>query len=186
MKIKKKTFWNVLLILGILAFFVTPLGYYGKVFLNRIFASQPEVISSSEREQLESYSWTLKDDAWRPFNFTKAEGEVTFINFWASWRLPSAAELKGIQSLYDDYGDRVQFYIITNEEREPVEEFMAKNDFDFPVTYLIIGEPAPVDTESVPATYVIGKDGKIAIAQKGIADWDNARVRELLDELLSQ
>lgn len=184
MKIKKKTLWNVLLILVVLAFFVTPLGYHAKVLLNRAFASAPEIIEKSDRDTLPNYSWTLKDESWRQFSFEEARGEVTFINFWASWRLPSAAELQEVQSLYEDYGERVRFYIITNEEREPVEEFMEENDFDFPVTYLIIGEPAPLPTDQVPATYIIGRDGSIAVEQEGIADWDNQEVRQLLDELL--
>ncbi len=184
MKIKKKTFWNILLILAVLAFFVTPLGYHAKIFLNRLFAASPEIIAPEERQSIPTYSWTLKDEAWRPFSFEKAKGEIAFVNFWASWRLPSAAELKGIQDLYEDYGDRVQFYIITNEEREPVAEFMAENELDFPVTYLIIGEPAPVDTDMIPGTYIIDGNGKIAVAHKGIGDWNNSEVRELLDQLL--
>ena len=36
---KKKTIWNLFLILFIISFFVTPLGYESKILLQRIFAA---------------------------------------------------------------------------------------------------------------------------------------------------
>ncbi len=184
--IKKKTLINVLIILVVASFFVTPLGHYGKLFLNRLVAFSPDIIEKEKREQLPNYQWTLKDANWDFFSFEKSKGRVVFINFWASWRLPSEAELASIQSLYDAYKGRVDFYIITDEEREPVETFMSKNDFSFPLTYLIIGEQAPIAIEEPPYSYVIDKNGFIAIEKDGIADWDSQSVRSLLDELLSQ
>jgi len=58
------------------------------------------------------------------FNFKQSKGKVVFVNFWASWVLPCEAELQSIQKFYDAYKGDVDFYIITNEEREPVEAFM--------------------------------------------------------------
>jgi thiol-disulfide isomerase/thioredoxin len=111
---------------------------------------------------------------------------VVLIDFWASWRLPCLPELKGLQALYDEYGDRVDFYLITDEEREPVEAFMAKNGFTFPVTYLIIGEPTPVLAQEPPRSYLIDKNGYVVIDQEGIASWDSSKVRKLLDSLLAE
>ncbi|NAS11899.1 redoxin domain-containing protein [Flavobacteriaceae bacterium R33] len=183
---KKKTLLNILLIAFVLSFFVTPLGHQGKLFLNRLFSFSPPVIAQAEREQITDYNWTLKDPEWNFFNFERSRGKVVFMNFWASWRLPSEAELKSVQALYDRYGDKVDFYIITDEERPPVEEFLAKNGFTFPVTYLIIGERAPVVTEEPPRSYIIDKDGYVVVSKDGIADWDNSKVYALFDELLGE
>ncbi|MEM1259338.1 MAG: TlpA family protein disulfide reductase, partial [Bacteroidota bacterium] len=98
---KKKTILNVLLILIVVSFFVTPLGYHGKIFLNRIFSLSPDIIAVANRQQLANYNWKLKDAEWNFFNFEKSKGEVVLVNFWASWRLPSEAELSSIQSLYE-------------------------------------------------------------------------------------
>ncbi|MEO1012893.1 MAG: TlpA disulfide reductase family protein, partial [Bacteroidota bacterium] len=154
---------TLLIIFFVLAFFVTPLGYHSKVWLNRLFSGSPEVIASSDRQQLMDYDWKLKDAEWDFFNFRRSKGRVVFINFWASWKLPCAAELKDIQKLYDTYGDKVDFYIITNEERPPVEEFMAKNKFSFPVTYLFIGERAPLEIMEPPGSYIIDREGYIQL-----------------------
>lgn len=186
MKIKKKTLLNILLFLFVLSFFLTPLGYHGKVFLNQLFAFSPKVVEVQDRTQLPDYEWTLKDPDWAFFSFEKSRGRVVFINFWASWRLPCAAELKSIQKFYDTYRDRVDFYIITDEEREPVLEFMSENKFHFPVTYLIIGERAPFEVLTPPASYLIDKEGRIVIQKEGIADWDNRKVYDLVDQLLEE
>jgi len=185
MKTKKKTVLNIVIILFILSFFVTPLGHYGKIFLNQIFSFSPQIVEENNRERITDYSWRLKDAEWKFFNFEKSKGKVVFINFWASWRLPSEAELKSVQALYDDYKDKVDFYIITNENKPPVEEFMNKNKFNFPVTYLIIGDRSSIPVpEKPPYTYIIDKNGFIVVNKDGIADWNTSKVRFLLDSLI--
>ena len=184
MTLKRKTILNILLFAFVLSFFVTPLGHMGKVLLNRLFASTPDIINETSREQLSSYSWKLKDAHWDFFNLDKSRGKVLFINFWASWKLPSEAELKGIQELYNDYGEHIDFYIITNEERPPVEEFMQLKKFTFPVTYLIIGEPAPFDILEPPGTYIIDKNGYIVVEENDISNWNTPKIRELLNNLI--
>ena len=186
MKIRKKTLLNLLLFAFVLSFFVTPLGQYSKVLLMQFFAQSPKVIAEGQRQQIPFYDWQLKDAQWEFFNFSRSEGKVVLIDFWASWRLPSLPELKGLQALYDDYGERVDFYLITDEEREPVEAFMAENGFTFPVTYLIIGDRTPVSAENPPRSYLIDKEGYVVIAQEGIANWDSSKVRKLLDSLLAE
>jgi len=186
MKVKKKTLLSILFFAFVLSFFFTPLGYHSKVLLNQLFAFSPPVLPKEDRAQLPDYQWTLKNPDWEFFSFERSKGRVVFINFWASWRLPCAAELASIQNFYDAYKDRVDFYIITDEEREPVLEFMAEKKFDFPVTYLIIGERAPFEVLTPPASYLIDKKGRIVIEQKGIADWDNRQVYEIVDSLLAE
>lgn len=183
MKISKKTIINILFMAFVLSFFVTPLGYHGKILLNRIFSFRPHLIETEKQQQIPDYNWKLKNAEWEFFNFEKSKGNVVFINFWASWRLPCAAELKSIQNLYDKYKDKVDFYIITDEEKLPVEEFMKENKFTFPVTYLIIGERSPMVILEPPSSYIIDKKGYIWVEQEGIADWDNKRIYNLLNEL---
>ncbi|WP_431163320.1 TlpA family protein disulfide reductase [Flagellimonas beolgyonensis] len=186
MKISKKTILNIVLILFVLSFFVTPLGYYGKLMLNRIFSFSPPVIEEAQRQRITDYDWQLKDAEWNFFNFERSKGKVVFINLWASWRLPSEAELASIQELYDNYKGKMDFYIITNENRPPVEAFMEKHEFTFPVTYLIIGEKMPIDASVVPSSYLLDKQGNIVVHKEGIADWSTRKVYSILDELISE
>ncbi|EAR15015.1 MULTISPECIES: TlpA family protein disulfide reductase [Robiginitalea] len=185
MKIRRKTFFNILLIGFVLSFFVTPLGTYSKVWLMQLFSFAPDPIEIGERQRIPTYDWKLKDAEWDFFNFEQAKGHVVLVEFWASWRLPCLPELQGIQALYEAYGDRVQFYIITDEEREPVEAFMEEHGFTFPVTYRIVGEPAPLDVSKQPSSYLIDREGFIVVAEDKLVDWDSGKSRELLDRLLS-
>ena len=186
MKVRRKTVLNILLILAVLSFFVTPLGYHAKVLLNQLTAPGPDLIPENEREEISGYSWKLKDEEWEFFNFEKEKGQVVFINFWASWRLPSAADLADIQELYEEFGDQVSFYVITDEEREPVLEFMEEKEFTFPVTYQIIGEPSPFPLPEPPATVVLDRQGRIAVKHDGIGNWDSRKFKEFLRELLAE
>ncbi len=188
MRITKKTILNIILFAFILSFFVTPLGDYSKVILNKIFSFSPSVTEETSRNQISDYDWRLKDENWNIFNFKKSKGKVVFINFWASWVLPCEAELQSIQKMYEQYKGKVDFYIITNEEREPVEAFMAEHNLTFPVTYLFIGEKMPFEAINIkaPSSYLIDKKGNIIISKKGIADWDNSKIFNLLDDLISK
>ncbi len=171
----------------VLSFFFPPMNYYGKLVLNKIFSFSANVTEEGNRELITDYDWKLKDAEWNFFNFEKSKGNVVFINLWASWKLPCIAELQSIQNLYDVYQGKLDFYIITNEERPPVEAFMEKHGFTFPVTYLIIGEKMPINSEEVPSSYLIDKEGNIIIyKEKGIADWDNQKIYNLLDRLLEK
>ena len=186
MKIRKKTVLNIAVMALILSFFVTPLGDYSKVLLNKWFSFSPEVTNEINRGQITNYNWKLKDANWKFFNFNKSKGHVVFINFWRSWNIPSKAEVESIQKLYDDYKGKIDFYIITNEEREPVEKFMEDHGFTFPVTYSIVGDPMPVDGSKPPRSYLLDKDGRIVISKEGVADWDNDKVKAILDNLIAK
>ncbi len=176
-----------LLVMGlILSFFITPLGDFSKELLNKWFATSPTIISPENRGKIEAYDWRLKDAEWNFFNFKKSEGKVVFINFWASWHLPSRAQLDDIQKLYDRYRGQVDFYIITDEERELPEELMARKEYTFPVTYQIVGDPSPIKLLKPSGTYILDKKGNIVVHQTAIADWDNGQVYDLINSLLAE
>ena len=186
MKVKKKTILNVLLFALILSFFVTPLGDFSKELLNKWFAASPTIITVEKQGKIADYNWRLKDAQWDFFNFEKSKGKVIFINFWASWHLPSRAQMDDIQKLYDRYKGQMDFYIITDEERALPEEMMARKGYTFPITYQIVGEPSPIKLLKPPGSYLLDKKGNIVVHQNAISDWDNSRVYELLNRLLQE
>ncbi|MDO4782850.1 MAG: redoxin domain-containing protein [Capnocytophaga felis] len=180
---KLKTVLNLALILLILSFFVTPLGYESKIILQRIFASSVEILPADEQYKID-FDWKLKDRDNKEFNFSQSEGKKpSFVYFWSSWRVTSIADLSGIQKLYNDYKEKVNFYIITNELPEPVEELMNKRGYDFKVTYLIIGEKMPFNPEEIPSGYIIDKQGFVKAKSNRIAKWNSDAVRDLLDSV---
>ncbi len=181
---KRKTVYTLLLILFILSFFMTPLGDFGKSWLMRLFASPPDIITIENQEQLSSYDWRLMDANGDYFNFERSKGKVAFVDFWATWHTPSAAELRDIQKLYNKFSGKVDFYVVTNEERFPVEEFMEKKDYSFPITFRSMDEPSPLEIPDPSGTYLIDKTGGIVVKSKEMKDWYNEEVTQLLDSLV--
>lgn len=43
-----------------------------------------------------------------------------------------------------------------------------------------------LESNNIPATFILSKDGSIVIDKVGAADWNSQKVREQLDKLLSQ
>lgn len=150
----------------------------------RMFAATPDIITIENQEQLSSYDWRLRDADGDNFNFERSKGKVVFVDFWATWHTPSAAELRDIQKLYNQFSRKVDFYIVTNEQRLPVEEFMEKMNYSIPITFRSIDEPSPLEIPDPSGTYLIDKTGSIVLKSKEIKDWYNEEVIQLLDSLV--
>jgi len=181
---KRNTVATLAVIVLILSFFVTPLGDLGKSWLMRLFAVTPDIITLDDQEQLAHYDWRLRDADGEFFNFEKSKGKVVLVDFWATWHTPSAAELRDIQKLYVQYKDKIDFYIVTNEETYPVAEFMENKEYSFPVTFRIVGEPSPLKIPEPSGAYLIDKKGNIVIKSEEIKDWYNEKTIQLLDSLI--
>ncbi len=154
------------------------------VFVQRTFAFGPSTAGTDE--QIKNYNWQMKTLEGKNISFAKAEGEVVFLNFWATWCPPCIAEMPYMQNIYDDYGDQVKFYFVTDENPDRIHTFLAKNDYDLPIQINQINPPDPIEAKALPTTYVIGKNGDIHIKKKGSAKWDSKKVRNLLDKLLKE
>jgi thiol-disulfide isomerase/thioredoxin len=131
------------------------------------------------------YNWVLAWDQNEPFYFSNARDEVVFLNFWATWCSPCVAELAEIQSLYDKWGDRVLFMLVTNEKPDVVKAFMEKNDYLMPVFYLA-GTPPPeaLSFRTIPTTFIISRDGHVVMRKTGATNWDSRATEKIFEELV--
>ncbi len=91
-----------------------------------------------------------------------------------------------IQKLYDDYKDKIVFLFLTSDDQSKVEKFYIDHSYEFPTYNLLSNPPQQIDTKSIPATFILDKQGKVAISEFGAEDWNSNKVRKLLDELLLQ
>jgi peroxiredoxin len=96
------------------------------------------------------------------------------------------AELPGIQALYDDYKDKVSFLLVSNEEFAVSGGFLAQKSYTLPLFKAIYTPPALMNTSSIPATFLIDKNGKLVIRKEGAADWNSNTVRKTIDALLQE
>ncbi len=156
-------------------------------WFQRQIAFSPSVNTVEESEKIDTYNWSLNGLNTEDIHFSDLKGKVVFVNFWATWCPPCRAEMPMIQKLYNDYKDRVAFVFVTNENWPTVKKFYSKNSYNLP-TYNSISSPPNKfsETNSIPATYLLDKEGNILIKKTGAADWDSDKVRSLLDELITK
>ncbi len=180
---KYLTFSNLLFVVALFIMIYSPT----REWVLRQIAFSPSVIESKEAEKIETYQWLLKGVTTEDLNFENTKNKVVLVNFWATWCPPCRAEMPMLQKLYQEYKDKVVFILVTNENQQKVTAFFTEKGYDFPV-YNSITSPPQVftKTNSIPATYLIDKNGKVRISKTGAADWNSDKVKKLIDNLLNE
>jgi thiol-disulfide isomerase/thioredoxin len=114
------------------------------------------------------------------------EGEVIFMNIWATWCPPCIAEMPSIHNLYnrfDEY-DNVTFLLVSvDDEFEKAKSFMAARNFDMPIYHFRGKEPGTYESSVIPTTYVISGDGKLVMEKRGLAKYDTPEFEQFLRDL---
>lgn len=146
----------------------------------------PSIVDENERKAIINYNWELNNLNGGAFNFNEAKGKVVFVNIWATWCPPCIAEMPSIQKLHNDYNDKIDFLLVSDEDNEVVKRFFVKNNYTFNSHQPISEIPQVLSGRSIPRTFLIDKSGNIVIDKSGAADWNNEKVRKQIDELLTQ
>ena len=132
-----------------------------------------------------AYNWTIQSLDGQDFKMTEAKEKVVFLNFWATWCSPCVAEMASIQRLYKKLKDKgVVFAYISNEKPSTVNRFVRRKGFTFPIYTMRGSPPAVFDTQGVPVTFIISRDGKIALKHIGGAKWDDDKTVDFMKGLI--
>ncbi|GMV08897.1 MAG TPA: TlpA disulfide reductase family protein [Gemmatimonadaceae bacterium] len=117
------------------------------------------------------------------------KGDVVLINLWATWCGPCVIEMPSIQRLYDRYrgaGLKVVAVAVDdpgNEQR--ILDFVAEHGLTFEILHEGTGKiEAAFQTQGIPATFLVGRDGRIRKLNLGAADWDSPANRAVVAQLL--
>ncbi|MET2985064.1 TlpA family protein disulfide reductase [Aureibaculum conchae] len=192
MQFNKKTLYNILFF-GFIIFLFTPFSLGFRAKFNQGFAYvktlvfSPSVDKPEERIALDTYDLSLKGIvAANDINLESLKGKVVFINYWATWCPPCIAEMPMINSLYGDYKNKMVFLFITTDSKGKVEKFYTKNDYDFPTYNQLSKPPKQIEVSTIPTTFILDKNGKIALSEYTAANWNSEKVRQLLDDLIEE
>jgi len=141
---------------------------------------QAPVLSSKD------WQWNLTNAAGKKVPLSRFRGQVILINQWATWCPPCRAEMPSLEKLYREMGSRVTFIILSQEDSTVIEPYIRQKKFTF--SWFTTREPMPekLQTRSIPATAIISRKGQVVIFKKGAYNWNSARIRKLLERLLTE
>lgn len=150
------------------------------VFQPAIKPVEGPVIDAAARD------WSLVSLDGRHVSLGDFEGEVVLINFWATWCPPCRAEMPSLEKLYNGYGQKVSFLLVSNEDPDVIENYIDQKGYSFPV-YISLGTPPQsMPVKSIPATFILNREGRQVYSKSGAFDWNNKKVRNFLDSLIAE
>lgn len=157
-------------------------------FFIRMTSFPPSTLDADEQfvVNTNTMDWQLINFEGQETSFQELNDKPVFLNIWATWCPPCVAELPGILDLYEAYGDRVHFIIVSNENPNLVHDFLKDHEYDQNPFYLSAQVPQDFSSNSIPATFIIDASGQVRVNKKGAARWNSDKTRDLLDEMLKQ
>jgi thiol-disulfide isomerase/thioredoxin len=129
----------------------------------------------------------VEDLAGRTHNLSEMRGKVVLVNFWATWCEPCRAEMPSIDRLRSSLKGK-PFEVFAVNMAEPlsrIEKFSASMPLGFALLRDRDGAVGKTwKAKLLPASYLIGRDGRIHYVAYGELDWSSDAVRARVAELL--
>ncbi len=139
------------------------------------------------RGDIDAKPFSLLDTGNKRIDMKDFIGNVTVVNFWATWCPPCVEEIPSLNRLMDSI-DHPKFKLISInyvESPETINAFMDTVKVNFPVLLDQDGSVSSAWKVIVfPSTYVIGMDGKIKYGVNAAIQWDNPKTIQTLKQLL--
>ena len=130
---------------------------------------------------------TLEDLKGKPHSLSDYKGKVVLVNFWATWCEPCRAEMPSIDRLRNSLKGK-PFEVLAVNMAEPlsrIEKFSEAMPLGFPLLRDRDGSVSKTwKAKLLPASYLIGRDGRIHYVAYGELDWSSPPVRARVNELL--
>jgi len=129
----------------------------------------------------------LEDMKGQTHNLAEYKGKVVLVNFWATWCEPCRAEMPSIDRLRSSLKGK-PFEVLAVNMAEPlsrIEKYSASVPLGFPLLRDRDGAAGKAwKAKLLPASYLIGRDGRIRYVAYGELDWTSDAVRARVAELL--
>lgn len=131
--------------------------------------------------------FALTDLDGKEVTLASLKGKVVLLDFWATWCGPCVAAMPTMQKLHDEFKSKGVVVLGVNTwEQKPqaAKDFIAKKKFTYGC--LLKGDELATayGIGGIPTLVVIGKDGRIAEIEVGLADPSGAGLRKALDAAL--
>ena len=129
----------------------------------------------------------LEDLEGRSHSLGSYRGKVVLINFWATWCEPCREEMPSIDRLRRSLEGR-PFVVLAVNLAEPPSRIRGYLD-KMPVGFTLLLDRDTAVAKAwkariLPATFIVGPDGKIRYSYVGELDWSQEKVRRIIAALL--
>ncbi len=129
----------------------------------------------------------LEDLSGKQHDLGAYRGKVVLVNFWATWCEPCRAEMPSIDRLRSSLKGK-PFEVLAVNLAEPlsrIEKFAESLPLGFPLLRDRDGAAGKAwKAKLLPASFLIGRDGRIRYVAYGELDWSSDAVRARVAELL--
>jgi thiol-disulfide isomerase/thioredoxin len=116
-------------------------------------------------------------------DLSSERGKVVLVNFWATWCVPCREEMPSIERLRASLEGRPFVVLAVNlaEPESRIRKFLETVPGRFTVLLDRDGQSARAwQARVLPATYIVGPDGRVRYRHVGELDWSKPEVRELI------
>ena len=130
--------------------------------------------------------FTLQGDN-GPVVLSAHQGEVIYLDFWASWCGPCRESFPWMNSLQKKYGERGLKIIAVNldKDRDNIRAFIEATAPDFTIAYDPEGSIAEhYGVMGMPSSYLIDRNGKVHNSHIGFRSKDKAELEKKIVQLL--
>lgn len=140
----------------------------------------------SDKDRKAAPAFTLKDADGRSVTLADYKGKVVLLNFWATWCGPCKIEIPWFiefEQKYKDRGFAVVGVAMDEDGWEVIKPYLSKNRVNYRIalgTDMVAQQYGGV--ESLPTTFVIDKNGRIASTHIGLvskSDYENEIIQLL-------
>lgn len=128
----------------------------------------------------------LKDFDDKIWKLSEMKNKIVFLHFWASWCDACKTETPSIQNLINMEKNNDSFVfisVLSNDEPSAAKKYMLKNNFNFSVLVDTQNITRQYGVRSLPATFLIDKQGIIRDKIIGPIKWDSQGVIDVIKKL---
>ena len=179
--------WKGIVIFSSTVFFIFAIYFIGLSNKKEVPSSNESLTKGIKEGDQLSLNWPVYKLSGEKITLSEEfNGDVLFLNFWATWCGPCVKEMPSIQSLYNQFAGRVAFACISRENSEVLQSFMKKNNYTIPIYRVKGPPPAEWRIRAIPVTFIISRQGIISSKHEGMRDWADKDVVTLLENLIGE
>ena len=141
------------------------------------------------KEKVSLIDFTLPDLDGNNISLKDYRGKVVMLNFWATWCPPCRREMPSMEKLYNIIDkDKIDIAAVNiQEKKKTVSDFIAKNNYSFPVLVDEEGKAASIyQIRSIPTTFIIDKKGYLRAMITGSIEWDEKEIVSIFNKLAEE